>query len=99
MYFSYVWGQINFCTPEPCPKGDHVDIGVGTWGGKAHVFNRILPLLESGEKYEVPVSAEDLARQLVEAAETSASALAKLSKPEEAEPVSAEMAGAAGLID
>ena len=20
--------------------GDHVDIGVGTWGGKAHVFNR-----------------------------------------------------------
>ena len=33
MYFSYVWGQINFCTPEPCPKGDHVDIGVGTWGG------------------------------------------------------------------
>ena len=40
MYFSYVWGQINFCTPEPCPKGDHVDIGVGIWGGKAHVFNR-----------------------------------------------------------
>ena len=30
--YSYVWGQINFCTPEPCPKGDHVDIGVGTWG-------------------------------------------------------------------
>ena len=39
MHFSYVWGQVNSCTPEPCPWGDHVDIGMGTWGGKAHVFS------------------------------------------------------------